>query len=89
MLLTLHVPIFLCSQFGFMISETPFLSDFPPSPSRVIPACRCIKEWYAWHFPELTKIVTDNIAYAKVSKVIRVRMPIVTVLERKGASADI
>merc|ERR1719410_449092 len=32
-----------------------------------------VKEWYAWHFPELTKIVTDNIAYAKVSKVIRVR----------------
>eukprot|EP00435_Cladocopium_sp_Y103_P062172 s78_g23.t1 len=31
------------------------------------------KEWYAWHFPELTRIVTDNIAYAKVSKVIRVR----------------
>lgn len=31
----------------------------------------------------------DNIAYAKVSKVIRVRMPIVPVLERKGASADI
>eukprot|EP00434_Breviolum_minutum_P005699 symbB.v1.2.005021.t1/scaffold288.1/size478366/51 len=32
-----------------------------------------VREWYAWHFPELTKIVTDNIAYAKVSKVIRVR----------------
>jgi len=32
-----------------------------------------VREWYAWHFPELTRIVTDNIAYAKVSKVIRVR----------------
>jgi len=32
-----------------------------------------VKEWYAWHFPELTKIVTDNIAYAKVAKVVRVR----------------
>lgn len=32
-----------------------------------------VREWYAWHFPELTKIVTDNIAYAKVSRVIRVR----------------
>merc|ERR1719410_2948495 len=32
-----------------------------------------VKEWYAWHFPELTKIVGDNIAYARVAKVIRVR----------------
>merc|ERR1712232_956375 len=32
-----------------------------------------VREWYAWHFPELAKIVTDNIAYAKVSRVIRLR----------------
>jgi len=32
-----------------------------------------VREWYAWHFPELAKIVTDNIAYAKVSRVVRVR----------------
>lgn len=32
-----------------------------------------VREWYAWHFPELTKIVTDNIAYAKVARVVRVR----------------
>jgi len=32
-----------------------------------------VREWYAWHFPELAKIVTDNIAYAKVSRVIGVR----------------
>lgn len=32
-----------------------------------------VREWYAWHFPELAKIVTDNITYAKVSRVIRVR----------------
>lgn len=24
-----------------------------------------VREWYGWHFPEMTKIVTDNIAYAK------------------------
>jgi len=23
------------------------------------------KEWYGWHFPEMAKIVTDNVAYAK------------------------
>ncbi len=24
------------------------------------------KEWYGWHFPELAKIISDNLAYAKV-----------------------
>ncbi|TDL29186.1 Nop-domain-containing protein [Rickenella mellea] len=27
-----------------------------------------VKEWYGWHFPEMGKIITDNIAYAKVVK---------------------
>ncbi|KAI0698880.1 Nop-domain-containing protein [Cytidiella melzeri] len=27
-----------------------------------------VKEWYGWHFPELGKIIVDNIAYAKVIK---------------------
>ncbi|KAL6896564.1 hypothetical protein ACP4OV_007136 [Aristida adscensionis] len=27
-----------------------------------------VHEWYGWHFPELTKIVTDNIQYAKAVK---------------------
>ena len=25
-----------------------------------------VREWYGWHFPELTKVVSDNLAYAKV-----------------------
>jgi RNA processing factor Prp31 len=25
-----------------------------------------IKEWYGWHFPEMAKIIVDNLAYAKV-----------------------
>lgn len=25
-----------------------------------------VKEWYGWHFPEMGKIITDNLAYAKV-----------------------
>jgi len=25
-----------------------------------------LREWYGWHFPEMGKIVTDNLAYAKV-----------------------
>eukprot|EP00922_Rhytidocystis_sp_ex-Travisia-forbesii_P012549 GHVS01018911.1.p1 GENE.GHVS01018911.1~~GHVS01018911.1.p1 ORF type:complete len:587 (-),score=200.07 GHVS01018911.1:139-1710(-) len=32
-----------------------------------------VKEWYGWHFPELSKIVTDNQAYCEVARVIRVR----------------
>ncbi|EMD41003.1 hypothetical protein CERSUDRAFT_71225 [Gelatoporia subvermispora B] len=27
-----------------------------------------VKEWYGWHFPEMAKIIADNIAYAKVIK---------------------
>ncbi|EPT03090.1 hypothetical protein FOMPIDRAFT_1159146 [Fomitopsis schrenkii] len=27
-----------------------------------------VKEWYGWHFPEIAKIIVDNLAYAKVVK---------------------
>lgn len=27
-----------------------------------------VREWYGWHFPELAKIVQDNILYAKTVK---------------------
>ncbi|KAH9716407.1 putative nucleolar protein 5-2 [Citrus sinensis] len=27
-----------------------------------------VREWYGWHFPELTKIIQDNILYAKAVK---------------------
>jgi nucleolar protein 58 len=27
-----------------------------------------VREWYGWHFPEMGRIVTDNIFYAKVRK---------------------
>jgi nucleolar protein 58 len=29
-----------------------------------------LKEWYSWHFPELSKIISDNIVYAKCVKLI-------------------
>jgi len=32
-----------------------------------------VKEWYAWHFPELTRIVGDNLSYAKLVLVIQNR----------------
>ena len=25
-----------------------------------------VREWYGWHFPEMSKIVSDNVVYAKV-----------------------
>lgn len=31
------------------------------------------KEWYGWHFPELGKIIVDNLAFAKVVKKIGLR----------------
>lgn len=30
-----------------------------------------VREWYGWHFPELVKIVTDNLMYAKLVKFIK------------------
>ncbi|KAJ9465190.1 Nucleolar protein 58 [Diplonema papillatum] len=32
-----------------------------------------VKEWFGWHFPEMQKIVKDNIAYAKVVRDCRTR----------------
>lgn len=32
-----------------------------------------LKEWFGWHFPELSKIVTDNLLYARTVKAIGVR----------------
>ena len=26
------------------------------------------REWYGWHFPEMGKIVTDNLTYARTVK---------------------
>jgi len=32
-----------------------------------------VREWYGWHFPEMGKIVTDNLMYAKTVKKARIR----------------
>mmetsp|Transcript_16178 Transcript_16178/g.39418 ORF Transcript_16178/g.39418 Transcript_16178/m.39418 type:complete len:507 (+) Transcript_16178:187-1707(+) len=32
-----------------------------------------VREWYGWHFPEMGKIVTDNVQYAKVVKAMGMR----------------
>ncbi|CAD8138566.1 unnamed protein product [Paramecium pentaurelia] len=33
-----------------------------------------LREWFGWHFPELGKIITDNLIYAKVVKAIGMRI---------------
>lgn len=37
-----------------------------------------LREWFGWHFPELGKIVTDNLVYAKVVKAIGMRTKVHT-----------
>lgn len=32
-----------------------------------------VKEWYGWHFPEMGKIIADNLAYAKVVRAVGFR----------------
>lgn len=32
-----------------------------------------VKEWYGWHFPEMGKVLVDNLAYAKVVKLMGFR----------------
>lgn len=32
-----------------------------------------LREWFGWHFPELGKIITDNLIYAKIVKAIGMR----------------
>ncbi|OXG40113.1 nucleolar protein 58 [Cryptococcus neoformans Bt120] len=37
-----------------------------------------VKEWYGWHFPEMAKIIVDNIAFARVVKAMGFRTNAVT-----------
>lgn len=34
-----------------------------------------VREWYGWHFPELSKIITDNIMFAKLVKTMGILNP--------------
>lgn len=51
---------------------------------------RC-KEWYGWHFPELAKIVQDNIAFCKTVQKIgekhRIHLPVIMYTNRFQAIA--
>lgn len=51
----------LCHPDVFFFSSA-LLDDLDKELNNYIMRCR---EWYGWHFPELGKIVTDNLAYCK------------------------
>ena len=54
-----------CFQFNtslFCEFFTALLDDLDKELNNYNMRCR---EWYGWHFPELGKIITDNLAYAK------------------------
>lgn len=53
-----------------IIQAVSLLDDLDKELNNYIMRCR---EWYGWHFPELGKIVTDNIAFVKTVKVIGTR----------------
>lgn len=48
-----------------IVQAISLLDDLDKELNNYVMRCR---EWYGWHFPELGKIVTDNLAYAKTVK---------------------
>ena len=48
-----------------IVQAISLLDDLDKELNNYIMRCR---EWYGWHFPELGKIVSDNLAYAKTVK---------------------
>merc|ERR1712156_670765 len=48
-----------------IVQAVSLLDDLDKELNNYVMRCR---EWYGWHFPELGKIVQDNMAYAKVVK---------------------
>merc|ERR1712212_1031721 len=50
-----------------IVQAVSLLDDLDKELNNYIMRCR---EWYGWHFPELGKIITDNLAYAKTIQAI-------------------
>jgi len=42
-----------------------------------------LKEWYGWHFPELAKILTDNVIYAQAVNMIGKKTTVKDISEEK------
>ncbi|KAJ7392068.1 Nucleolar protein 58 [Desmophyllum pertusum] len=54
-----------------IVQAISLLDDLDKELNNYIMRCR---EWYGWHFPELGKIVSDNLAYAKTVKTMGTRL---------------
>lgn len=50
-----------------IVQAVSLLDDLDKELNNYVMRCR---EWYGWHFPELGKIITDNVAFAKTVKII-------------------
>lgn len=50
-----------------IIQAIGLLDELDKEVNNYIMKCR---EWYGWHFPELGKILTDNLEYVKTIKTI-------------------
>nr|XP_033324527.1 nucleolar protein 58 [Megalopta genalis]XP_033324528.1 nucleolar protein 58 [Megalopta genalis]XP_033324529.1 nucleolar protein 58 [Megalopta genalis] len=53
-----------------IIQAVCLLDDLDKELNNYVMRCR---EWYGWHFPELGKIITDNIVFVKTVKIIGTR----------------
>lgn len=53
-----------------IVQAVSLLDDLDKELNNYVMRCR---EWYGWHFPELGKIITDNMAFAKTVKIIGTR----------------
>ncbi|XP_973420.2 nucleolar protein 58 [Tribolium castaneum] len=53
-----------------IVQAVSLLDDLDKELNNYIMRCR---EWYGWHFPELGKIITDNVAFVKTVKIIGTR----------------
>ncbi|CAF0800367.1 unnamed protein product [Didymodactylos carnosus] len=53
-----------------IVQAISLLDDLDKETNNYIMRC---KEWYGWHFPELAKIIQDNVAYCKVVQLIGYR----------------
>jgi len=53
-----------------IVQAVSLLDDLDKELNNYIMRCR---EWYGWHFPELSKIITDNIAYVRTVQTMGIR----------------
>ncbi|KAG1942466.1 NOP56-like pre RNA processing ribonucleoprotein [Pimephales promelas] len=58
-----------------IVQAISLLDDLDKELNNYIMRCR---EWYGWHFPEIGKIVTDNLAYCKTVRKIGARTNVAT-----------